>query len=284
MERLRNEQLIAFWKEGYRSVPRAYVEELTETAIERIERIARGYSRVCVGYSAGKDSIVTEDLVRRAGVPHIPFLWKTQYHHKSFDEWVAENGPAGLRIVPIPMPSWEYLEKHPNMVFPATSKDNTKWMSFKWDVQRDSLTEAGCDLFITGRRVAESNRCGSRASEWVVEGKRYATFSPIADWSTKDVLAYLRYNGISLPPQYFDAPDGFIGGSAVWIELPRYESVRDSVEQMLEDAYRADPEAVKEAGKHLTIVADYLHLRLCRETTKEFMEGKYLGNHKEETG
>lgn len=275
---------MALWEEGYRSVSRIYIEELAETAIERIERIAQGYSRVCVGYSAGKDSIVIEDLVRRAGVPHTPILWRGIFHHASFDQWLAENAPRDLRTVWIDRPTWAYLEAHPEMIFPTTSRETTRWMSFKWDVQKRTFKEDGFDLFITGRRISERNRCGSKADEYLVRDGVYDTFSPIADWTTKDIIAYLRYNGLSIPPQYFDQPDGFVSGSDSWIELPRYESVRETVEEMLEDAYRADPEAVKEVGKHLTIVADYLHLRLCRETTKEFMEGKYLGNHKEETG
>jgi phosphoadenosine phosphosulfate reductase len=58
----------------------------------------------------------------------------------------------------------------------------------------------GVSVWVTGLRAAQSeNRNGLEEIEWDEERKLYK-FNPLIDWSTDDVLTYLKQNGVPYNP------------------------------------------------------------------------------------
>jgi phosphoadenosine phosphosulfate reductase len=145
-----------------------------------------------VAFSGGKDSIVTLDLVRRAGVKH-----DAHFHLTTVDP------PEVVRFV----------REH----YPDVEVDRPKKSMFRLIVEHRTpptriirycckeLKEGGGNgrHVVTGVRWAESNKRRQRRMVEVCQTNRTRTFlHPIIDWSSEDVWQYIRDNAIPYPSPY----------------------------------------------------------------------------------
>lgn len=133
----------------------------------------------------------------------------------------------------------------------------SRWMAEKWKRQNQDIARHGFDLFIAGRRLKDGNQCGKADDDFTVQKKGYVTFSPLADWSHEELLAYIRYNGIELPP-FYNFPRGFMIGSIAMGEWTEYACLDKTVAQVWDEIYMIEPSLVIEASKHLTSAKTYL--------------------------
>lgn len=93
------------------------------------------------------------------------------------------------------------MEKHPQYLF-CKGKTRQNWMAEKWKRQNKDITKYNFDLFIAGRRIKYGNQCGNKENNYIVSKSNYDVFSPLANWNAEQLLAYIKYNNIELPPFY----------------------------------------------------------------------------------
>lgn len=268
MEKYSNQELVDMYYSGYKKIPQSHIDDLTQKTIEKIKKISKGYKKIVVGYSSGKDSIVVEDLCKKSGIKYIPVMWRTIYHYTKTLDWIKNNKPENTIEIILDRPSWDDLEKNEMLQFCGEKKADTFWMSHKWKAQKQFLKEYGCDLFITGRRTRDKNNCGKKENDYVKIGKDHNTFSPIAEWTIQEVIAYLRYNNLELSPQYLEIPDGFLNGSIAYLESFRFGRFKCELNDKWDEVYNIEKDQVYRAAKYLTSAREYLKWRENNEIRK----------------
>lgn len=242
MEQKTNEYYLKYWSEGYKKYPKAKLLKKIEDAKRRILQVIEKYKNPVLGFSLGKDSIVLRHLFTEVmGLKIKEVTWVNEsYEFPEVTKWHYEHCSENSERVDVKFPSFEDLDKDEDMLFPKSSKEQNRWFSAKWSSQRSYLKSNNHDLFITGRRLSERNRCGKENENFVVKGNGYDTFSPIADWDTEDIICYLKVNNLELPPNYF-YKDGFVQGSGSWAESVRYlfDPIK-TMDEMLEEVFEID--------------------------------------------
>lgn len=150
---------------------------------------AEGYY---VAFSGGKDSIVTLDIVRRAGVKY----------------------DAHMNLTPVDPPEVvAFVREH----YPDVTLDRPRLSMFALIVKKRmpptrliryccaELKERGGKgrVVVTGIRWAESNKRRTRRMVEVCQNDSTKTFlHPIIDWSSEDVWQYIREQGLAYPSPY----------------------------------------------------------------------------------
>lgn len=253
-----NEEWLAAYDGAIDSVSPERTAMLTEQAIARIT--AMNGLRCCNGWIAGKDSIVVQDLVSKSGIRCTPIIWRGVNEYPAMTEWIERNRPEGLVESVIERFTLDYIERNPGFLFCQGGNDyRQRWMAEKWRRQRLDLR--GFDVLITGRRILDGNQCGS-AVDGFVRGK---ALSPIADWTHEDLLAYIRRNGIELPP-FYSWPRGFLLGSVAMGEWTERPAMGLTAREVWDELHEIDASIVEGAAGALSSARDYLEGRLTDDT------------------
>lgn len=180
-------------------------ELLIEKAISRIPS-----KDACIyGWSGGKDALALEVICETAGI-HDCVLGTIgmRWEYPVFAEYVKEHAPERLHIIDFGVTP-EFLNRHPNLLIPATSKDNYFW--YKYCNQRAYNTFAddmNADFILLGLRTQDGNKCHGR--------KDQRQISPMHDFTHEDVFKIMAYGKKELPPIYY-LPDGFNQGTHAWV-------------------------------------------------------------------
>lgn len=238
------------------------INELEYSAVKRIKGALSRHAKPCLGYSMGKDSIVVQNIMRKHGLLVDEILWATtNTQYKANVDWYNKHDADTSRWIDIPRPTFEELETVPDLLFPNSTKMVTQWMNSKWKAQQKTLVGEGYDLFITGRRTAEHNFCGRKDEGYLAVGKQYDTLSPIGEWKFDDVIAYIHYNGLDLPPSYF-YKYGFFHGSGAWAQRMRIGKFSGySINDCFDEVWEVEPDLIREAADKLTSAKKYLEMR-----------------------
>lgn len=244
-----------------KSLTREEIAVLEYKTIALIRKTAQNYCNACSGWIAGKDSLALDHILRKSGIRYTPIMWRGVNEYPSMTRWIAANKPYGLIEEVIDKYSLPFLEKHPEYLF-CSNGTRQKWMATKWARQRKDISKHGFDLFITGRRLKDGNICGSKESGYVTRkpNATYASFSPLAEWTHEQLLAYIKYENIALPP-FYSYERGFLIGSVAmgeWTERPMLNKTEDEV---WDELYAIDPTIVTNASRVLTKARRYLEKR-----------------------
>lgn len=181
-------------------------EVLIEIALERI--LPLGASHCVYAWSGGKDAIALQVICEEAGIHNCGLgTIGERWEYPTFWEHVRLHAPEGLKIIDFGITP-EFLNEHPNYVFPENSRDNYYW--FRACNQRLFATyadEMNADYILMGHRVQDGNKCHDR------KDKRQIT--PLHDFTHEDVFKIMAYGKKELPPIYY-MPDGFNQGTHAW--------------------------------------------------------------------
>lgn len=191
------------------SASKARCEALIEKAVSRIPD-----GNLMYGWSGGKDSLALQIICETAGVDRcvlstigerweFPVMWEFYKSHKPSK---CEVFDCNITV--------EYLNKHPNLVFPTEYPDVYRWFKIQnqpWKHIKD------VDWLIVGHRVCDCNVCGKNG---VLKNR----VAPMFDFSHEDVFCILAQNDVDLPETYF-YPNGFDNGSNAWIRSARPDIV-----------------------------------------------------------
>lgn len=260
----RNEEWLEALDKSTSLYTRLDIEKLEAATISEIREVAASYHNVCYGWIAGKDSLVLARVLAKSGIPATPIMWRGINEYPAMKDWVDTNKPSNLIEEIIDKYSLEFLEAHPEYLF-CQGNTRQKWMATKWERQRKDLRKHGFDLFITGRRLKDGNQCGTAENNYISKKNGYDVYSPMAEWNNEQLLAYVRYNNVVLPP-FYNYERGFLIGSIAMGEWTERATLGKTENEVWEELYRIDKNIVLRAAQRLTSARRYL---LSKENNHE---------------
>lgn len=252
-QRITNEEWLKALNTIEDAVPESDLEKKALLTVEEIRKKTSG-KKTAYSWSAGKDSIVLGNLCEQAGITDC-VLVVSKMEYPAFLDWVEGNKPSGLEIVNTGQ-DLEWLQKHPEMLFPQDSAVAAKWFhNVQHRGQERYYKEHGLDMLLLGRRRADGNYVGS-GNNIYTNSKGITRYSPLADWTHEEILAFIHYRHISVPPLY-SWPNGYLCGTHPWPARQWTGSIENGWEQV----YEIDRSIVEEAAHYLDSARDFLEKR-----------------------
>ena len=249
-QRIKNED----WAEAIAhiedAVPLAALNRKIEETVDDIREKTAG-KKAAYAWSAGKDSLVLGKLCEQAGIPDC-VLVASKMEYPAFCEWVQGNKPPGLEIVNTGQ-DLEWLQKHQDMLFPQDSATAAKWFRIvQHRGQAKYYREHNLGMLLLGRRRADGNYVGSGTN--IYTNKQGITrFSPLAGWTHEEILAYIHFYHLELPPIY-GWRNGYLCGTHPW---PARQWT-GSVENGWREIYEIDHSIVEGASGYIESAASFL--------------------------
>ena len=207
--------------------------------------------KAAYAWSAGKDSIVLGKLCEAAGVNN-SLIGVCNLEYPAFMQWIEENKPQSCEIINVGL-DLDWLAKHEKMLFPQDSSIAGHWFSIvQHKAQREYFLRNELDMILLGRRRADGNYTGKGGNIYT-DSKGVTRFSPIADWTHEQVLAFIYYNEIPLPPIY-GWKNGYLCGTHPW---PARQWT-GSTENGWQEVYDIDPSIVTAAAEKIESAKRFL--------------------------
>ena len=242
-QRISNDAWIEAMTNIEKSVPKKDLDSKVRQTVKNIKEKTDG-KNVAYGWSAGKDSIVLGKICEKAGIKKC-VLAVCNLEYPAFEAWAKENAPEGLTIVNTGQ-DIEWLKSHPEMLFPKDAKTAATWFKIvQHRAQENYFRENNLDMILLGRRRADGNYVG-RGSNTYTNARGITRFSPLADWTHEEILAYIHYYKLPVPPIY-GWEKGYLCGTHPW---PARQYMKTE-EQGWKEVYEIDKSIVQEAAKHL---------------------------------
>ena len=134
--------------------------------------------------------------------------------YPAFLKWLMANKPSGCAVINTGQ-NLDWLAKHTEMLFPQNSAVAGRWFAkVQHKAQRCYFKQNNLDVLLLGRRRADGNFVG-RGDNIYMDSKGVSRYSPLADWSHEQILAYIHYHKLALPPIY-DWKNGYLCGTHPW--------------------------------------------------------------------
>ena len=234
------------------AVKREDLDALTEATVQDI-RVKTSGKAAAYAWSGGKDSIVLSKVCEMAGVT-ASMIGVCNLEYPAFMEWVNQNKPEGCEIINTGQ-DLEWLSAHPEMLFPKDSATAARWFSIvQHRAQRQYFKAHQLDMIILGRRRADGNYVGRKTNIYT-DGKGVTRFSPLADWKHEDILAFIHYHKLPLPPIY-GWHNGYLCGTHPW---PARQWTGDEANGWRE-VYNIDKQIVITAAERLPGAKAYMEV------------------------
>ena len=232
------------WLEAVATVESAVSEaalgELVAATIEDIKAKTAG-KKAAYAWSGGKDSIVLGKLCEAAGVVD-SMIGVCDLEYPAFAAWIEANKPEGCEVINTKQ-DLIWLAKHPEMLFPQDSTTAAQWFHIvQHRAQRMYFKAHSLDILLLGRRRADGNYVGKNANIYT-DRTGVTRYSPLADWTHEQILAYIHYNNLPLPPIY-GWKNGYLCGTHPW---PARQWA-GSKENGWKEVYEIDPSIVEAAA------------------------------------
>ena len=146
----------------------------------------------------------------------------------------------------------EWLKKHPDMLFPDKSNKAAQWFHIvQHRGQARYYKEHQLEILLLGRRKADGNYVGK--DNIYTNSAGITRYSPLAEWRHEDILAYIHYYDVKLPPIY-DWEKGYLCGTHPWPARQYMETEQ----QGWKEVYDFDKTIVENAAQHFDGAADFL--------------------------
>lgn len=237
-----NQEWVNAYNNATSLIPISRINELEKKAILNIIKTSHNFTNICNGWCGGKDSLVLQKLIDKSMIQSTPIHWEYSEEFPCVRDWYKSNRPKNCIVEVLRFFDLNFLENNNDYLF---CKGNTRkeWISKKLIIQDKDIKKYQFDLFITGRRKLDGNQCGKKENNYLTKKQNYSVFNPIAEWTNEELLAYLRYNNIELPPSYW-FKTGFISGTGAWTD---YDCLGRSDFEVLDELYQIDKRIIKEA-------------------------------------
>lgn len=247
-QNIKNEEWLAAVASIEETVSQQEIDELTAATINEIQKRI-GENKAAYAWSGGKDSIVLGHICEQAGVS-ASLIGVCNLEYPAFMRWIEDNKPDCCEVINTGQ-DLEWLATHQWMLFPENSGVAARWFAIvQHAAQRKYFQEHEVNILLLGRRKADGNFVG-RGDNIYTDGKGVTRYSPLADWRHEDILAYIHYHRLPLPPIY-GWQNGYKCGTHPW---PARQWTKGNG---WAEAYAIDPSIVEEAAEHIPAAADYL--------------------------
>lgn len=208
------------WQQAQASPDRAAARALVEQAAEQVRaRAATADGAILYGWSGGKDSIALDVVMRAAGVGAVPLLVTASpdLEYPAFLRWVEQHKPPGLIVHQRSRIDMGWLQRRPEMLFPAARQAARWFANVQHAGQRAAYRDTGAALLCLGRRRQDGNYLGQRGPHGYeyTNAEHITRYSPIGEWTHESLLNVLAAYGCPMPPIY-DWPRGFEVGTGAW--------------------------------------------------------------------
>lgn len=232
-------------------ITREEVDVRVSESVEEIKVQTTG-KKAAYAWSGGKDSLVLGEICRMAGITAC-MLAVCNLEYPAFLAWVDKNKPDNLEIINTGQ-DIGWLKNHPSMLFPKDSKTAARWFAIvQHKAQAQYYKEHGLDMILLGRRRADGNYCG-KGSDIYTDGKGVTRYSPLAGWSHEEILGFIHYYNIPMPPIY-EWKNGYLCGTHPWPARQWTQSEQEAWKEI----YEIVPDIVREAAKELESAKEYLN-------------------------
>lgn len=250
-QRVTNEAWIEVLEKIEQLVSKEELDEKVRQTVEEIKIETKG-KKAAFAWSAGKDSLVLEQICYMAGINSC-VLVISNLEYQAFLEWVEAHKPAELEIINTGQ-DLEWVAKHPQMLFPQESKTAAQWFHIVQHRGQAKYYKAkDLDVLLLGRRRADGNYVG-KGSNIYTDGKGVARYSPLADWSHEEILAFIHYYEVPVPPIY-EWKNGYLCGTHPWAA----RQWTGSVENGWKEVYEIEPDIVQKAAEVIPSAKEFLN-------------------------
>ena len=250
-QRVTNEAWIEVLEKIEQLVTKEELDEKVRQTVEEIKTKTQG-KNAAFAWSAGKDSLVLEQICYMAGINSC-VLVISNLEYKAFLEWVEAHKPAELEIINTGQ-DLEWLAKHQQMLFPQNSQIASQWFHIVQHRGQAKYYKAkDLDVLLLGRRRADGNYVG-KGSNIYTDGKGVTRYSPLADWSHEDILAFIHYYEVPVPPIY-EWKNGYLCGTHPWAA----RQWTGSVENGWKEVYEIEPDIVQNAVEVIPSAKEFLN-------------------------
>lgn len=231
------------------TVPKKELDSLVKKAVKDIKEKCKG-KKAAYAWSAGKDSLVLGEICEKAGIDQ-SVLVRCNLEYPAFIAWIEQNKPSGLEIINTGQ-DMEWLKKHPDMLFPDKSNKAAQWFHIvQHRGQARYYKEHQLEILLLGRRKADGNYVGK--DNIYTNSAGITRYSPLAEWRHEDILAYIHYYDVKLPPIY-DWEKGYLCGTHPWPARQYMETEQ----QGWKEVYDIDKTIVESAAQHFDGARDFL--------------------------
>lgn len=249
-QRIKNSEWLNAMENIESLVSKKDLESLVKMTVADIKKKTKG-KKAAFAWSAGKDSLVLGQICHMAGI-NACVLVVCNLEYPAFLKWVEGNKPSELEIINTGQDlSW--LSNHPHMLFPQDSKTAAQWFHIvQHRGQARYYKNHELDVLLLGRRRADGNYVG-KGENIYTNGQGVTRYSPLSEWSHEQVLAFIHYYDVALPPIY-EWKNGYLCGTHPWAA----RQWTGSVENGWKEVYEIDRSIVKEAAEHIPSAKTFL--------------------------
>ena len=226
-------------------------DEINNLMVSTINDIKNHIKEINSAYawSGGKDSIVLGDICQKAGVNNC-MIGICNLEYPKFLNWIKDNKPKNCKVINTGQ-DIIWLSKNQNMLFPKKSDTASKWFSIvQHRAQRKYVEENNIKILILGRRKADGNFVGRKENIYT-DSKGITKYSPLSDWRHEDILSYIYYNKLKLPPIY-NWYNGYKCGTHPW---PARQWTNGNG---WSEIYNIDKSIVVSAAKYISSASEFL--------------------------
>lgn len=255
-QRIANSDWIEAFEKIEQLITKDEMDQLVEHTVKEIKERING-KKAAFAWSGGKDSLVLGEICRKAGI-YDCMMAVCDLEYPAFMQWVEGHKPENLEIINTGQ-NIEWLKKHPDMLFPKDSGSAARWFSIvQHRAQEKYYKNHQLEMILLGRRKADGNYCG-RGENIYTNGKGITRYSPLADWKHEEILGYIHYYNIPMPPIY-EWKNGYLCGTHPW---PARQWT-GSLENAWAEIYEIDQSIVHEAAQEIESARIYLNSFACR--------------------
>lgn len=231
-------------------VSRQQIETAAERVLTDIQKRTAG-KKVAYAWSGGKDSLVLGHICEQAGI-YASVLAVCDLEYPAFLNWLCQHKPIGCEIINTGQ-NLNWLAAHTEMLFPQNSALAGRWFAIvQHRAQRQYYQQKHLDMLLLGRRRADGNFVGYGDNIYT-DRNGITRYCPLADWSHEQILAYIYYHQIELPPIY-SWQNGYLCGTHPWPARQWTGSMQNGWWEI----YNIDPEIVKNAAAVLDSARTFL--------------------------